>query len=194
MKKKIFAAALGALCLSAPVWAATYSVDPDHSTVTFKVKHLLSKTQGQFKKFEGTFDFEPGKPETWGANGVIQTSSIDTNVAERDKHLKSADFFDVEKFPTIEFKTTAVKDATETTAKVEGVLTMHGIQKPVVLDVTIGGVAKDPWGNTRAAFSAVTKINRKDFGINWNQALNAGGLLLGEDIDITLEIEGIEKK
>lgn len=192
--KKVLAVFFLVVFFSGSAWAATYSVDPDHSTVSFKVKHLLSKTQGQFKKFEGSFDFEPGKPETWTASGVIQTESIDTNVAERDKHLKSADFFEVEKFPTIEFKTTAVKDATETGAKVEGVMKMHGIEKPVVLDVTIGGVAKDPWGNTRAAFTATTKINRKDFGINWNKTLDAGGLLLGEDVDITLEIEGIEKK
>ena len=192
--KKIFLAALAALFLSQAAWAATYSVDPDHSTVSFKVKHLLSKTQGQFKTFEGAFDFEAGKPETWSSSGTIQTASIDTNVAERDKHLKSPDFFEVEKFPAIEFRTTAVKDATDTSAKVEGVLKMHGIEKPVVLDVTIGGVAKDPWGNTRAAFTAVTKINRKDFGINWNKALDAGGVLVGEEVEIILEIEGIEKK
>ena len=192
--KKTLAVFFSALFLSSSAWAATYSVDTDHSTVSFKIKHLLSKVQGQFNKFEGTFDFEPGKPETWTASGTIQVDSIDTNVAERDKHLKGPDFFDVEKFPVIEFKTTAVKEATETGAKVEGVLKMHGIEKPVVLDVTIGGVAKDPWGNTRAAFSATTKLNRKDFGINWNKTLDAGGLLLGEDIDVTLEIEGIEKK
>ncbi len=192
--KKIFAVVLSALTLSVPAWSATYSVDPDHSSVSFKVRHLVSKTQGQFNKFEGTFDFEPGKPETWSASGTIQTDSIDTNVAGRDKHLKNEDFFDVEKYPAIEFRTTAVKDATETAAKVEGTLKMHGVEKPIVLDVTIGGVAQDPWGNTRAAFTAVTKINRKDFGINWNKTLDAGGVMLGEDVEITLEIEGIEKK
>jgi len=192
--KKIFAAVFSVLFFSVPVWAATYSVDPDHSTVSFKIKHILSKTQGQFNKFEGTFDFEPGQPEGWSASGVIQTESIDTNVAGRDKHLKGADFFDVEKFPTIEFKTTAVKDATETGAKVEGALKMHGVEKPIVLDVIIAGIADDPWGNTRAAFTATTVINRKDFGMTYNQALDKGGLMLGENVEITLEIEGIKKK
>ena len=193
MKNKVLAlfamAALGA----SPVWAATYAVDVDHSSVSFKIKHLLSKTQGQFKKFEGTVSYEPGKPESWNAAGTIQIASIDTNVPERDKHLQSPDFFDVAQFPTIEFKTTGVKEATETGAKVEGMLKMHGVEKPVILDVTIGGVATDPWGNTRAAFSATTKINRKDFGMVYNQNLDKGGLLLGEEVGISLEIEGIQK-
>lgn len=179
---------------AAPVHAATYQVDVDHSSVSFKVKHLLSKTQGQFKKFEGTVNFEPGKPETWSASGVIQVASLDTNNAERDKHLLNKDFFDAPTFPTIEFKTTAVKEATETTAKVEGIMKMHGVEKPIVLDVTIAGVAADPWGNTRAAFSATTKIMRKDFGISWNQTLDQGGLMLGEEVEISLEVEGILQK
>ena len=192
--KKFLTAALLAGSFCTPVWAASYTVDQDHSTVSFKVNHLVSKTQGQFNKFEGTLEYEPGKPETWSAAGTIDVASIDTNVAERDKHLRSPDFFDVEKFPAIEFRTTAVKDATETTAKVEGVMKMHGVEKPVLLDVTIGGVATDPWGNTRAAFTVVTKIARKDFGISWNKTLDKGGLMLGEDVDITLEIEAILKK
>ncbi len=194
MIKKILTAAFSVLFISSSALAATYSVDAEHSTVSFKIKHLLSKTQGQFNKFEGAFEFEPGKPETWSASGTIQTDSIDTNVAKRDEHLKGADFFDVEKFPTIEFRTTAVKDTTDTGAKVEGVLKMHGVEKPIVLDVTIGGVANDPWGNTRAAFTAQTKLKRKDFGISWNKALDAGGVLLGEDVDVILEIEGVAKK
>src|SRR3989338_995735 len=152
MRKKILAMLTGIVLAAPPVWAATYAVDADHSSVSFKVKHLVSKVQGQFNKFEGQIEYEPGKSETWGASGTIQAASIDTNVAERDKHLSSADFFDVANFPTIEFKTTGVKEATETTAKVEGLMKMHGVEKPVVLDVTIGGVAQDPWGNTSAAF------------------------------------------
>jgi polyisoprenoid-binding protein YceI len=193
MSKKFFAGFMGVVLAASPVWAATYAVDSDHSSVSFKVKHLVSKTQGQFNKFEGQIEYEPGKPETWSASGTIQTGSINTNVPERDKHLRSADFFDVEKFPTIEFKTTGVKDVTETDAKVEGLFKMRGVEKPIVLDVTIGGVATDPWGNTRAAFSATTKINRKDFGMVYNQTLDKGGLFLGEEVEISLEIEGIKK-
>src|SRR5262245_58545907 len=131
MKRKILAALSFFVLSSAPVWAVSYKVDPDHSAVSFKIKHMLSKTQGQFNKFEGAIDYEPGKPETWKASGTIDATSIDTNVEQRDKHLKGPDFFDVEKFPTIEFRTTGVKDATEKTAKVEGVLKIHGVEKPV---------------------------------------------------------------
>lgn len=174
--------------------AATYQVDVDHSSVSFKIKHLFSKVQGQFNKFDGVLEFEPGKPETWKAEGTIAVDSIDTNVPDRDKHLRGTDFFDVEKFPTITFKTTKVLESSETTAKVEGLFTMHGVEKTIVLDVEILGVGKDPWGNVRAAFTAKTKLNRSDFGIVWNKSLETGGLLLGEDIDVVLEIEGIEKK
>lgn len=193
MRKKILMVLAGAVLIAPPLWAATYAVDLDHSSVSFKVKHLVSKTRGQFNKFEGQIQYEPGKPETWSAAGTIQTASIDTNVPERDKHLLSADFFDVANFSAIEFKTTGVKEATETTAKVEGLLKLHGVEKPIVLDVTIGGVAQDPWGNTRSAFSATTKIDRRDFGMTYNQPLNAGGFLLGDEVEISLEIEGIQK-
>ena len=174
--------------------AATYAVDPDHTAVSFKIRHLFSNVQGQFNKFEGTVDYEPGKPDTWKTSGTIDAATINTNVQERDKHLRSADFFDVEKYPTISFKSTKVTDANDTGAKMEGLLTIHGVEKPVVLDVAIHGVGKDPWGNTRAGFTATTKINRKDFGLNWNEALEAGGVLVGEEVEINLEIEGILKK
>ncbi|MBI3315476.1 MAG: YceI family protein [Candidatus Omnitrophica bacterium] len=184
---------LGFLCFQSPAFAATYAVDPDHSSVSFKVRHLFSQVQGNFTVFEGTLDYEPGKPETWKAGAVIQTTSIDTHVAERDKHLRSADFFDTEKFPTIEFKSAGVKDATATSAKLEGLFKLHGVEKPIVLDVQIHGVGKDPWGNVRAGFTAKGKINRKDFGLSWNEVLETGQLLIGEEVEITLEIEGMLK-
>jgi polyisoprenoid-binding protein YceI len=179
------------LLSTAPVSAATYKIDQDHTSVSFKIRHILSNVQGQFNKFEGTFDYEPDKPETWKAQGTIEAASIDTNVEPRDKHLRSADFFDVEKYPTISFKTTGVKEVSGNTAKVDGLLEVHGVEKPVVLDVEIHGVAKDPWGNVRASFTATTKINRKDFGLNWNEVLETGQLLVGEEVKITLEVEGI---
>ena len=194
MRSKFLAVFLFIGLLARPACAATYTVDPDHSSVEFKVKHLFSNVKGVFKKFEGTLDYEAGKPESWKTSGTIDVTSVDTNESKRDKHLQSADFFDVEKFPSIEFHSTAVKDAAETGAKLEGVLKMHGVEKPVVLDVTINGVGKDPWGNVRAAFSATTRLNRKDFGINWNQTLDNGGVLVGEEVDILLEIEAIEQK
>ena len=193
MRNKGLAVVLLLGSLAAPAYAATYKVDADHSSVEFKVKHLFSNVKGQFKKFEGTVDYEPGKPESWKAGGTVDVTSVDTNEPKRDKHLLSADFFEAEKNPTIEFKSTGVKDATATSAKLEGLFKMHGVEKPIVLDVTVNGVGKDPWGNTRAAFSASAKINRKDFGMNWNQALDNGGILVGEEVEISLEIEAIQK-
>jgi len=188
---------LGSFCLLTlfvlPASAATYTIDADHSSVTFKIRHLFSKTNGQFKQFEGTVDYEPGKPETWKTQAVIQAASIDTNVEQRDKHLRSADFFDVEKFPTLTFTSTKVTDVTPEGAKLRGDLTMHGVTQPVVMDLAIHGVGKDPWGNTRAGFTATTKVDRKDFGLTWNKAVETGGLLVGDEVEITLEIEGLSK-
>ncbi len=179
--------------ITAPaVWAETYQVDKDHTSVTFKVRHIFSNTQGTFKDFQGTMQFDPEKPETWSASGTIEAASIDTNVPERDKHLRSKDFFDTEQFPQISFKTTKVIEASKERAKVEGLLTLHGVEKPIVLDVEIHGVGTDPWGNVRAAMTATTKINRKDFGIVYNQVLDKGQLMLGEDVSITIELEGIK--
>ena len=180
--------------VSLPVYAATYDVDVDHTAVTFKIRHLFSCVEGRFNQFQGGFDYEPQTPQTWKTAGTIEVASIDTNVKERDKHLRSSDFFDVEKFPQIKFHTTKVLESTKDHAKIEGLITIHGFEKPVVLDVEIHGVGKDPWGNVRAAFTATTKFSRKDFGLTWNQALETGQLLVGEDVMITIELEGILKK
>lgn len=189
-------AAVAVLALNAvspEALAATYKIDPDHSSVSFKVKHLFSWVPGKFSKFDGTVAYEPGKPETWGAEGTIETASIDTGVAKRDEHLRGKDFFEVETFPQILFKTVKAEALSETQARVEGILTLHGVEKPVVLDVEILGIDKDPWGNVAAGFTATTKLNRKDFGINWNQTLDSGGLLVGEEVQITLDIAAIQQ-
>lgn len=178
--------------LAAPAWAATYKIDQDHTTVSFKIRHLFSKVEGVFRDFAGTIDYEPDHPEQWKVEATIQAASIDTRVDKRDAHLRSKDFFDVEKYPAITFKSTGVTDATASHAKLNGLLTIHGVEKPVTLDVDIHGVGKDPWGNIRAGFTATTKINRKDFGVMWNQTLETGQLLVGEEVDITLEVEGIQ--
>lgn len=181
------------LLATSRLWAATYNIDKDHSSVTFKIKHLFSYVQGTFKEFEGTFDYDPEKPETWKAEAVIQAASIDTNVPARDKHLRSKDFFEVETYPTITFKSTDVSDVTATGAKLNGILTLHGVEKPVTFDVEIHGVVKDPWGNTVAGFTGTTKVNRKDFGLAWNKAMETGQLLVGEEVIITVEVAGILK-
>ena len=182
-----------AILFTQPVWAAHYEIDQEHSSVGFKIKHLFSHVNGTFDDYEGTIDYEPGQPETWKAEATIQAASINTRVKERDKHLSGPDFFDVEKYPTLTFKSTKVESVGENTAKMEGLLSIHGVEKPVLLDVEIHGVGKDPWGNVKAGFTGTTKINRKDFGLTWNQALETGGVLVGEEVEITLEIEANQK-
>ncbi len=192
-RKFLFTLMAALFIATVPAQAATYKVDPDHTTVSFKIRHLFSNVTGQFTKFDGTFEYDPEKPATWSSSGAIQVSSINTNVEQRDKHLKSPDFFDVDKFPTIDFKTTKVLESTKEHAKIEGLMKLHGVEKPVVLNVDIHGEGKDPWGNIRAGFTATTRINRKDFGLGWNETLETGKLLVGEEVDITIELEGIKQ-
>ena len=182
---------LGILTAATPVWAATYTIDPDHTTVTFRIRHLVSYVRGTFNEFEGTIDYDPDQIESWKTQATIQAASIDTRVEQRDKHLRSGDFFDAAQFPIMTFSSTKVTDIQGSTAKLHGLLTIHGVQKPVVLDLDIHGVAKDPWGNVRSGFTATTTVNRKDFGLTWNQVLETGQVLVGEEVEITLEVEGI---
>ncbi len=183
----------GLLVWAPSVYATTYSIDKDHTTVSFKIRHLFSKVQGTFNDFSGTFTYVPGQPDQWQTEATIQTTSIDTGVEPRDNHLRSPDFFDVKQYPTVTFKSTSVTDATETHAKLHGLLTIRGVEKPVVLDLDIHGEGKDPWGNLRSGFTATTQINRKDFGLTWNKAVESGQLLVGEEVDIILEVEGLAK-
>lgn len=176
-----------------PAWATTYQIDKDHTTVGFKIRHLFSNVQGQFNDFEGQFDYAPDKPQEWKAEAKIKATSIDTNAAQRDEHLRKPDFFDAEQFPELTFKSTEVTDVAGNTAKLHGLLAIRGVEKPVVLDLTVHGEGKDPWGNVRSGFTATTKINRKDFGLSWNKAVESGQLLVGDEVEITLEVEGIAK-
>ncbi len=173
--------------------AAHYTLDADHTTVSFKIRHILSWVQGNFREFQGSFEYDPEAPDTWKVEATIQAASIDTRVTQRDNHLRSKDFLEVETYPAIIFKSTGVKDMTPSSATLEGLLTIHGVEKPVALNLQIHGVAKDPWGNTRSAFTATTTINRKDFGLTWNEVLETGQVLVGEEVVITLEVEGILK-
>ena len=181
------------LAPASSAWATTYAIDRDHTALSFKIRHLFSYVRGTFNEFEGTFHYAAGQPETWNAEVTIQAASIDTAVAQRDQHLRTKDFFDVAQFPTITFKSTGVSDVSASAAKLHGVLSMHGIEQPVTLDVEIHGEGKDPWGNLRSGFTAIMKLNRKDFGLGWNQVLETGQLLVGEDVDVILEVEGIAK-
>lgn len=194
MRKGLLSLAFLACACAGPAGAETYQIDPVHSDVRFSVSHMVGKVSGRFGKFEGTVEYVKGDPKAWKVDALIQTASIDTNNEDRDKHLRTGDFLDTEKFPTISFKSTKVTDLKGDKAKLHGDLTLHGVTKPVVLDLELGGVVKDPWGNQRAGATAATKINRKDYGIVWNKVLDGGGLVVGEEVSITLEIEGIVKK
>ena len=178
---------------SSPAWATTYQIDSNHTTVGFKVRHLFSYVRGTFDTFEGSFDYVPDHPEQWQVAATIQADSIDTRVADRDKHLRSADFFDVGKYPAITFKSTSVTDATPTSAKLHGLLSIHGVEQPVVLDLAIHGEGHEGSMGLRSGFTAITTINRKTFGLTWNKVVESGQLLVGEDVEITLDIEGVAK-
>jgi polyisoprenoid-binding protein YceI len=192
--KRLLIATFTLFLLNPVAYPAEYDIDPTHSSVSFKVRHLLTWTQGTFNEFTGTLVYEPGTPELWQAGATIQAASIDTNNQKRDDHLRSADFFEVETYPTLTFTSTGISDATETGAKLSGLLNLHGVEKPVVLDLEIHGVGDDPWGNVRAGFTATTTIDRRDFGIDWSKALGTGRLVVGNEVRITLEIEAIQKK
>jgi len=170
--------------------ATTYNIDPAHSHAGFKVRHLMvANVRGEFSKVTGTVVFDREHPENSSIKASIDATTIHTRDEQRDTHLKSADFLDVAKFPTIDFISTEISGSGDEW-KVTGDLTIHGETREVVLEVE--GPApetKDPWGSTRTGASASTKINRKDFGLTWNVALEAGGVLVGEEIAITLELE-----
>lgn len=191
-KLMIVAAALAVLAAAAK--AGEFEIDTAHSQVGFKVKHVTGKVPGRFTSFSGSFTYDKKDPKSWKAEAKIDPASINTDNEKRDGHLKSPDFFDVAKFPAMTFKSTKVADVKGDHAKLYGELTMHGVTKPVVLDLEVGGVDKDPWGNETAGFTATTTINRKDWGIVWNKTLDSGGFLVGEDVQIVLEIAGNAKK
>jgi len=193
MNRKLFAAAALTVLAALPLRADTFAIDPGHSEVGFQVRHLVSQTRGRFNDFSGTVNLDPKNLTSSSVDFTIKAASIDTNVADRDKHLRSADFFDAEKFPEITFKSKSIKAAGKDTYNVTGTLTMHGVSKEVTLPVTYLGQAKDPWGNTRAGFEAATTLNRKDFGIVWNKALDAGGAMLGDDVKININLETVKK-
>ena len=188
------AVAVLAFLSATAVRAETFVIDPVHSSVNFSVRHMVGRVSGRFEKFEGTFDYAPGQPKSWRAQAVIQAASVNTGVEKRDDDLRSPKFLDAQKYPSLSFRSKGVKDASGETAKLSGELTIHGVTRPVVLELEIGGVVKDPWGNRRAGATAKTRINRKDYGLTWNQVIESGGLLVGEDVDIVLNIEGTVKK
>ena len=169
--------------------ATTWNLDTTHTEVQFKVKHLVIATvTGFFKKFSGSLESETEDFDGASVNFSLDATSIDTNNADRDAHLKSADFFAAEQYPSLDFSGT-LKKVSGSDYKLDGALTIRGTTKAVVLDVEFGGIMVDPWGNTKAGFEINGKINRKDFGLNWNALTEAGGMVVSEDVKIHINAE-----
>jgi polyisoprenoid-binding protein YceI len=173
--------------------AGSFVIDTSHSAAQFSVRHLMvAKTKGRFTDFSGTIDIAENPLES-SVQVTIQAGSIATGDDQRDGHLRSPDFFDIEQFPTLTYKSRSVRHVKGSSFVVEGDLTVRGVTKPVSLDLDYEGTVGDPWGGVRAVFSAKTKINREDFGLTWNQALETGGVLVGKDVTIDLEVEAVRQ-
>ncbi|MFQ5435320.1 MAG: YceI family protein [Anaerolineae bacterium] len=172
----------------------SWQIDPAHSRVSFWVRHMMiAKVRGRFDKFSGVIDFNESDPEASKVNIEIEAASINTREQQRDDHLRSPDFLDAANFPTLTFVSKRVEKTGEDTGKLIGDLTIRGISKEVTLDVEYAGQAKSPWGMTSAGFSASTSINRKDWELNWNQVLETGGFLVGDKINIDIEVEIVKQ-
>ncbi|MEJ5314612.1 MULTISPECIES: YceI family protein [Anaerolinea] len=171
----------------------SWQIDTAHTQIQFTVRHLMiSKVRGWFEKFSGTVNLDENNLENTTVDVIIDAASINTREPQRDAHLRSADFLDVEHHPQLTFKSTRVERTGENTARLYGDLTIRGMTRPVVLDVTFNGMLTNPWGMTSAGFSASTRINRKDWGLEWNVALEAGGWLVGDEVEIAIEAELIK--
>ena len=169
----------------------TYIIDKAHSEVTFQVRHLLSKVRGRFSDFKGTIEYDEENPERSLVNVDVHAASIDTSERDRDAHLRSADFFDAEKIPALTFRSTGIQRNGDGTFALAGDLTIHGVTRSVSFEASLLGKAKDPWGNERLAFEAETTINRKDFGLTWNAALETGGFLVGDEVTISVSVQAV---
>jgi polyisoprenoid-binding protein YceI len=167
-----------------------WAIDPSHSKIGFKVKHLMiSNILGNFREFEGYVTTDGDDFSTAAISVSLNSASIDTEIADRDTHLKSADFFDAGNYPKITFDGTGLKDLGHDIYELTGNLVIKGVKKPVVLSVEYGGLMTDPWGNVKAGFSITGKMNRKEWGLNWNAVLEAGGVLVGEELKIIGDVE-----
>jgi len=171
----------------------TWNIDTTHSSIGFTVRHMVfAKVRGRFASWNGALTLDPSDLTQAGVEVEIDAASIDTGVADRDNHLRSPDFFDVEKFGQLRFKSTQVEATGGERYRVHGELTIRDVTKAVVLEAEYSGQAKDPWGNQRVAFTAKTAVDRREFGLTWNQMLEAGGVLVGERIEIELEVQAVQ--
>lgn len=177
--------------LSQPVW----SFDPAHTSVEFRIRHAaISWIRGSFSDWNGTLDFDPSNPAAVGVSFTVNVASVDTGVHDRDEHLRSADFFDAERFPTMTFRGTRALSLGEGGYSLVGDLTLHGVTRQVEFDVTYPGTSVDPWGVVRAGFEAKTVLDRRDFGLVWNKTMEDAGFLVGDTVEVTLEVEAIREQ
>lgn len=171
-----------------------WKIDTTHSSVGFAVRHMMfAKVRGRFTSFTGSVQLDPNDLRRSQVAAEIDAASIDTGVADRDAHLRSPDFFDAASFPTLRFASTRIERIEGERYRLHGELTIRDVTRPIAIDVEYGGHAKDPWGNERAAFSASASLDRREFGLKWNQALEAGGVLVGERVEIELEIQAVQQ-
>ena len=189
MIRKLSLTVAAAVLAASPVVADTYAIDKVHSEASFQIRHMMTKVRGRFTDFEGKIVADRAKPEASSVELTIQATSIDTANNNRDKDLRGADFFDVEKYPTITFKSTSMKARGKDSYDVTGTLTMRGVSKEITLPVTLLGIMKNMRGQDAAGFETAATLNRKDFGITWNKALDAGGVLLGDEVYVSINLE-----
>ncbi len=196
MLKHVLPALVGTVVIAASAAAADWKLDASHSEVGFTVRHMVvSKVSGQFTEFDGVITGFDGTKLAGGAVTITaKSASINTDNADRDKHLKSPDFFAVEEHPELKFVSTEVVPGEGNRFQLVGDLTIRGVTKPVTFDCEFNGLVTDPWGNTRAAFSAAAEINRQDFGVSWSKSLDAGGLVVSDNVQINLEIQAVQAK
>jgi polyisoprenoid-binding protein YceI len=195
MNRRFASSALvSALVATSALAADTYTFDKSHTEASFQVRHMVTKVRGKFTDFAGTIKLDPAKPEASSVEFAIKTASVATGEEKRDQHLKSPDFFDVEKFPELTFKSSAIKASGKDKYDVAGTLTIHGVSKQVTLPVSFLGYVKSPWGDERAGFETGITLNRKDYGLVWNKTLETGGLLVGEEVEVSVNIEAVKQK
>lgn len=172
-----------------------WKIDPHHTLIEFSIKHMMITTvRGRFNSFDGTLFLNEQNPTASRVEGTVDVASIDTAAADRDNHLRSADFFDVEKYPKMSFRSTRIESLGGDRFKVYGDLTIKDVTRQIVFDVTSEGQGQDPWGNQRRGFSAAATLNRKDFGLNWNVALETGGWLVGDEVKISIALQIVQEQ
>jgi len=195
MRPTVLPFVVAALAASPILATETYVVDKGHSEASFQVRHLgISNVRGRFEDFEGTINIDRAKPEASSVEFTIKTASVNTDSEARDKDLRGEGFFESDKYPTISFKSTKVVPKGKDAYDVTGILTMHGVSKPITVPVAHMGFVKDPWGNEKAGFELNTTLNRKEYGLTWHKVLDNGGLVVGDEVKISINLEAVKKK